>query len=135
MLGEGPLRDSCIAYAAAHGLGDRVEFPGFVADPAPWFSDSKLFLLSSDYEELPAVLFEAAVAGCGLVSTDASPAIVDLLKNGAGRLVPTGDVDAFRSAVAEALDDDSHSPAIPDWVRGYSVSLGVNSHAEALGLL
>jgi glycosyltransferase involved in cell wall biosynthesis len=81
------------------------------------------------------VLFEAAAAGCALISTAASPAIADLLKNGAGRLVPTGDVDAFRSAVAEALDDPSLPAAPPDWVRDYSVSTGVASHAEALGLL
>ena len=135
MLGDGPLRSACEARARALGIGHRVEFAGFVADPAPWFDKARLFLLSSRFEELPAVLFEAMVARCSIVSTASSPAVVNLLDQGRlGRIVPPADAGAFRAAVAHALDDLSPTPIPGAWIKRFTIGSGVASHAEALGL-
>ena len=136
MLGEGPLRAACEEKARALGLADRVEFPGFVADPSNWFARARLFLLPSRYEELPAVLFEAMVGRCAIVSTAASPSVIQLLDNGRlGRIVPPGDAEAFRAAVAAALDDPLPPPAADAWLERFTIGKGVASHAQALGLL
>ena len=136
ILGEGPLRRDCEEKVKAAGLADRVEFAGFVADPSAWFRRARFFLLSSRYEELPAVLFEAMVGRCAIVSTAASPSVVQLLDNGRlGRIVPPGDVAAFRAAIAEALDHPSPPPQADAWVERFTIGNGVASHAQALGLL
>ena len=135
MLGDGPLRGASEARAKALGIAHKVEFAGFVPDPAPWFDKARLFLLPSRYEELPAVLFEAMVARCSIVSTAASAAVVDLLDQGRlGRIVPPADVAAFRAAVAHALDDLSPGRVPGAWIKRFTIGSGVASHAEALGL-
>lgn len=135
MLGEGPLADDCRKRAAACGIADRVDFPGFVPDSSPWFEKARLFLLSSRYEELPAVLFEAMAARCRIVSTAASASVVDALDGGKlGRLVPPGDVEAFRAAVSLALDSPGRAPDARKWLKRFTISAGVESHAKALGL-
>lgn len=135
MLGDGPLRQACEERARALGIAHRVEFPGFVPSPAPWFDKARLFLLSSRYEELPAVLFEAMVSRCSIVSTAASGAVVDLLDQGRlGRIVPPGDAAAFRAAIAHALDDQPAGRTPGAWIKRFTIWNGVTSHAKALGL-
>lgn len=136
MLGEGPLLDRCRERVAQLGIADRVDFPGFDPNPAPWFGSARLFLLSSRYEELPAVLFEALAARCPIVSTAASASVVQALDSGRlGRLVPPGDAGRFRTAIGEALDGPREGPDAGEWLNEFTMSAGVESHAKALGLL
>ena len=135
MLGEGPLADDCRKRAETLGIADRIDFPGFVPDASPWFEKARVFLLSSRYEELPAVLFEAMAARCPIVSTAASQSVVDALDGGKlGRLVPPGDVEAFRAAVSLALDSPALAPDAHAWLERFTIGAGVESHARALGL-
>lgn len=135
ILGEGPLRAAIAARVAALGLEDRVELAGYVADPAPWFDRSAVFLLHSRYEELPAVLFEALAARCRIVATAASPAIEGVLAGSGARLVPPGDSAAFRSAIADALRDPAEPEDAGGMLERFTIRNGVESHARALGLL
>ena len=135
MLGEGPLADDCRKRAETLGIAGRVEFPGFVPDASPWFEKARVFLLSSRYEELPAVLFEAMAARCPIVSTAASASVVDALDGGKlGRLVPPGDVEAFRAAVSLALDSPALAADARSWLERFTITEGVESHSRALGL-
>lgn len=135
LLGEGPRREPLERQARKLGIADRVQFRGFVPDPAAAFRSARMLLLSSRWEELPAVLFEALDLGCPIVSTDASPAIVDLLDHGRlGRIVPVGDVGRFRAAIGELLDAPKQAPAAGTWLQQFTVEAGVGSHAEALAL-
>lgn len=134
MFGDGPLREAVAARVRALAIEERVSMPGFVPDLAPWFERARLFLLSSRYEEVPAVLVEAADAGCPIVSTAASPALAALLREAPGaRLVAPGDSAAFASAVARALDAPLPSGK-PPWTGRFTIPSGVASHAAALGL-
>lgn len=135
MLGEGPLADAVQARAAALGIADRLDLPGYVVDPRPWFDKARLFLLSSRYEELPAVLFEALAARVPIVSTAASASIVQALDSGRlGRLVPIGDADSLREAIRDALDSRAEPPDARSWIEKFTIPAGVASHAEALDL-
>lgn len=103
IFGDGPERKALVARANRLGIGDRVRFMGHVADPAAQIGDADLFLLSSDYEGVPAVLLEALALGLPVVATESSAAIGSLLEDGRlGRLVPVGDVAAFAAAMAAA---------------------------------
>ena len=134
LLGEGPLRSALGEQAARLGIADRVELAGYVDDPAPLLGQARAFLLSSRYEELPAVLFEALAARCPIVATAASPAIVDLFSDRA-RLSPPGDVAAFRAQLAAELAQPKVAPDPTDYLSRFSITAGVASHAAALGLL
>ena len=63
VIGEGELRPSLERQAAALGLGDRIRFHGFQADPARWYGGADLLLFPSQSESLGLVLLEAMSHG------------------------------------------------------------------------
>jgi N-acetylgalactosamine-N,N'-diacetylbacillosaminyl-diphospho-undecaprenol 4-alpha-N-acetylgalactosaminyltransferase len=104
LLGDGPLRADLERRAAALGLGERVHFQGFQANPYAWMARSDIFVLASDYEGLPNAMIEAQGLGLPAVATDCryGPSeIVEPAKT--GLLVPTGDADALARALESLL--------------------------------
>jgi glycosyltransferase involved in cell wall biosynthesis len=101
--GDGPERLSLQRLTHRLCVGDRVAFAGHVPDPASHIEPGDIFLLSSDYEGVPAVVLEALAAGVPIIATRCSAAMDALLDHGAlGRLVPCGDMQAFAGAIADA---------------------------------
>ncbi|MBX9814769.1 MAG: glycosyltransferase, partial [Sphingomonas sp.] len=101
ILGEGPERAALEAQAAALGISDRVAMPGHVSDLKPWLAANDVFVMSSLFEGVPAVVIEALAAGLAMVATDCSVSMRDLLGGGAfGALVPVGDAQALAAAMA-----------------------------------
>lgn len=101
ILGEGPKRGRLEREIARLGLTGRVMLAGHCGDLAPWFAQADCFVLSSDYEGLPAVLVEALVAGLPVISTRSSAGVAALLDHGLGRLVDPGDLEALADALAD----------------------------------
>lgn len=101
IVGDGAERAALSRRAERLGIGRRVRLAGHAADLAPHFRDCDLFLLSSDYEGLPAVLVEALAAGVPIAATRCSAAIDDLLDGGGlACLVPVGSVAGLAAAIA-----------------------------------
>jgi glycosyltransferase involved in cell wall biosynthesis len=114
ILGEGPERDRIAREAVAQGVADRVILPGHVTDLAPWFARSDAFILSSDFEGVPAVIAEALAAGVNIVATDCSVSMNDMIGGGAfGSLVPVRDP----AALARAMDNARTPPTDRNTVR------------------
>ena len=55
------------------GLSNRVLFKGLVKDVPNAIKDSRMFLMTSDFEGMPNALIEAMACGLPCVSTDCSP--------------------------------------------------------------
>jgi glycosyltransferase involved in cell wall biosynthesis len=103
ILGEGPGRPRLEALARRLGVDQRMSLPGHRRDIAAWLAQADAFVLSSDYEGVPAVIIEAMAAGVPVVATHSSAAMEDLLDRGRlGRLVACGDTAALAQAMAEA---------------------------------
>ena len=99
IAGEGPERAELEALAATLGVADRVHMPGHVAVIDELLPQADVFVLSSDYEGLPAALIEAMAAGLRIIATDCSSAMSYLLGGGRlGALVPVGNHAAFANA-------------------------------------
>jgi glycosyltransferase involved in cell wall biosynthesis len=110
ILGEGPERARLAKLAHRLGLSDRVQFCGHVPDAARAMKAFDIFMLSSDYEGMPAVVIEALAADLPIIATNCSTAMAALLGEGRlGTLVPVGDQRALASAIAHtgALPRDS----------------------------
>lgn len=75
------------------GLAECVCMPGIIDDVQEIIRNSRIYLLTSDYEGIPNSLIEAMVIGLPCISTDCRPGGASLLiKNGYnGLLVPCGD--------------------------------------------
>ena len=71
IVGEGSARTVLERQIARLGLGDRVALPGHGPVP-PVLAAADVFVLSSDYEGVPAVIIEALASGLPIVATDCS---------------------------------------------------------------
>jgi glycosyltransferase involved in cell wall biosynthesis len=106
VFGEGPDRLRLQNMATRAGVGDRVTFHGFTAETELPNVYGGLDLLAvpslrtaSWVEQFGRVAIEAMAAGVPVLASDdgALREVVD----GAGRLVPAGDVAAWREAIAQ----------------------------------
>lgn len=105
VVGYGELEDSVRAAAAERGLAGLVRFHGPTARPIEWFAACDLMLMTSVFEGIPYVLFEAMAMEVPTVAP-ALPGMVELMESGAGRLVsPRGDIDAYVATLAELIRD------------------------------
>ncbi|MBN8500796.1 MAG: glycosyltransferase [Sphingomonadales bacterium] len=105
ILGEGPDRPRLERLALELGIADRLNLPGHVADTLPTLARASAFVLSSDYEGVPAVVIEALAAGLPTVATRCSVSLPGLLGDGAfGQLVDVGDVAGFAAAMRSVRD-------------------------------
>jgi glycosyltransferase involved in cell wall biosynthesis len=103
ILGEGPERAALMAQAAQLGLADRLELPGWVADPAPFYARAACFVCASRHESFGNVLVEALAHGVPVVATDCGGPREILDDGRFGALVPVGDADAMAMAISAAM--------------------------------
>jgi glycosyltransferase involved in cell wall biosynthesis len=108
IAGDGRQRARLIDLAHRLGIAERVSMPGHVHSVAEAFAGTDVFVMSSDYEGVPAVVIEALAAGVPIVATDCSVSMSYLLEGGAfGTLVPIGDAAALAAAMRGAPARDA----------------------------
>ncbi len=131
ILGEGPDRRALLRLATALGIADRVDLPGFVGRTRDWFADSDVFVLSSDYEGVPAVIIEALAAGLPIVATDCSVSMAAMLGNGAcGRLVPVGSESALAAAMAAVAEQPGDPAQRRDAARAFTLEAAAGAYRD-----
>ncbi|MGY2735819.1 glycosyltransferase [Sphingomonas sp. UYP23] len=109
ILGDGVERAMLEQRAATLGIAHAARLPGHTDPLDVWLAQADVFVLSSIYEGVPAVVLEALAAGLPIVATDCCVAMPDLLGHGAlGTIVPNGDCAALARAMTTiALDNDA----------------------------
>lgn len=109
IYGKGTLLEPLQRLACEKGIGDRVEFPGYVPDMPERLEKASMFVLSSDYEGMPNALMEAMVSGLPCVSTDCGGGGARfLVENGEnGILIPQKDEVALAFAMEKILSDET----------------------------
>jgi glycosyltransferase involved in cell wall biosynthesis len=132
ILGDGEDRAELASLVSAMGLTDRVSMPGHVPDVTPSLQAADLFVLTSDYEGLPAAVLEALSVNCPVISTDCFPAARALLGQTAGcGIIADVAPAALAAQIDEFLSHDRpmHLRAIAE---RYSIANGVRSHMRAM---
>ncbi|MFN3597236.1 MAG: glycosyltransferase family 4 protein [Rubricoccaceae bacterium] len=97
-----PLPHETRALLCTH---PRIHRAGFVADAAPYFHLMDVLAFPSYREGFPNVVLEAAAAGLPVVGTCATGVVDAVVDGRTGVLVPVGDADALRDALARYLAD------------------------------
>ena len=136
ILGRGRRRERLIELAATLGVGERVDLPGFVANPYAYMARASLFVLSSRWEGMPVALIEALACGTPAVSTDCPSGPRELLADGrAGALVPVGDAGAMAAAMDRWLDAPHPPRQVFDAVvADYRIEASARAYLDALGV-
>lgn len=128
ILGEGAERPRLEALATNLGIGDRLSLPGHGA-AAPVLAAGDVYVLSSDFEGVPAVVIEALAAGLPVVATDCSVSMASLVSD-FGKIVPVGDAAALGAAMAAQapLTPEARAAAAADMAR-FTVERAAGAYA------
>lgn len=107
LYGEGSLRTQIVKQIEDLNLKDRVLLPGDVSEINHALAQSKIFVLSSDFEGMPNALMEAMAMGIPCISTDCPcggpKEIIDNWQDGV--LVPCRNVHEMADAMRRLLDN------------------------------
>lgn len=132
LVGEGPERGKLERLAAQLGVAGRLDMPGHCGDPLPYLAAASAYVMSSDYEGVPAVIVEALAAGLPIVATRCSVSMPSLLGEGQfGRLVEVGDEAGLAGAMQEVLA----MPFEPAKARVAAEPFRIGRAAQAYGQL
>jgi len=105
IVGDGPNRAEYEELTRKLGLQDVVRFRGLKTkqEVAEFMRKADVFVLPSEWENLPCVIIEAMASGLPIVATNVG-GIPEMVSNEVGRLVPPGDPEALARALDYMLD-------------------------------
>jgi glycosyltransferase involved in cell wall biosynthesis len=105
--GTGPRQQQLAASVRASGMTSRVHWMGEVEDVAPvlWSLDALVLPSHPRVETFPLCVLEAMAARVPVLCTDVGSLREMLGPEGAGGLVPPGDVEALRDVIRATLAD------------------------------
>lgn len=104
ILGEGPERANLEALAARLGVGDRVQFAGFVPEVRPVIAGATALVLASHREGLARSIMEALALEVPVIASTAR-GNRELVGSDRGIIFPVGDVRALAAAMDRLIDD------------------------------
>lgn len=108
IVGDGEDRELLQAQVAQAKLGERVFFPGWVADMESVFRSADIFVFPSVSEGFALVLAEAMACGLPCISYDCKVGPSEIIRDGVdGVLVPVGDEAAFAATMLRLADDEA----------------------------
>lgn len=122
LIGDGPERAAVEARARALGLGDAVRSLGRRRDFAALLAQADGFLLTSECESFGVAALEALACGVPVFGYRVG-GVPEVVADGAGALVPVGDVDALARAVVAGVADRPGHAAMAEAARARAEAL------------
>lgn len=116
LAGDGPLRPSIEAMAAADGLSSAVELLGHIDDVAVELARASCLLLASSYEGCPLSVLEAMAAGVPVVATRA-PGTTGLIEDGVTGFLVDDDPAAIAVTLGRVLSGGAAIRTVVDRAR------------------
>lgn len=136
ILGEGAQRAALQELAGQLGVGGRVRFPGFVANPWAWFARARLFVLPSRWEGFANVVAEALACGAPTVVTDCDYGPSEIVEHRvSGWVVRHGSAEALRQGMDRILGDDLLAARLAQGGRQRAWSFNIDQVTAAYAAL
>jgi glycosyltransferase involved in cell wall biosynthesis len=112
VVGDGPLEDAVRDAVTAKGLARQVLFHPPTRGLATWYRASDILLMTSVFEGVPQVAYEAMAMGLPIVAP-ALPGTLELIGDENGVLVePRDDIEAYARALLELAGDSKRRAEI-----------------------
>lgn len=143
VCGKGPERDRLEKLGQELGIGEKIEFTGFIerTDRNYLYSRACIAVFPSIYEPFGIVALEAMAAGTPVIASDTG-GLAEIIENRQnGLLFPPGDDKSLAAAIAELLDDPDQTDGMRfkaknrvreeyDWTCLASATLNVYKKAQ-----
>ncbi|MCK0743665.1 glycosyltransferase [Chromohalobacter nigrandesensis] len=102
LVGDGRERANLETLVTQLGIAERVIFAGQRQNPYPWMHHARLFVLSSRYEGMGIVLFEALACGTPVLSVDCPGGIRSILKGELKSSIVAHDEESLATGIRDA---------------------------------
>ncbi|MDT8878298.1 glycosyltransferase [Halomonas saccharevitans] len=106
LVGDGPERGRLELLAKELDISERVVFAGQRSNPYPWMHHARLFVLSSRFEGMGIVLFEALACGTPVLSVDCPGGIREILKGELASCVVPHDEESLAEGIRKAAQGE-----------------------------
>ena len=132
-VGEGPLADGIKKTARRFGIADQVIFTGLIdqMEIQHSYSAADIFVQTSLTETQGMSLLEGLATGLAVVAIDASGSR-DQIKNGVNGVLTKNDVENYRQAVEELVDNKQKRKTLGEKAREDAKSCGYRERAKVL---
>lgn len=110
VVGEGELEGDVRERTTTLGLDDRISFHPATRELERWYAACDALLMTSVFEGVPYVIFEAMAMGIPVVAP-ALPGNRELLDPD-GLIEPRDSVDAYAAALERLAEDETHRAAL-----------------------
>jgi glycosyltransferase involved in cell wall biosynthesis/SAM-dependent methyltransferase len=112
VVGDGDMKGDVVRRAHELGVDRLIHWHPPSHEMPRWYRSSDLLLMTSTFEGVPYVMYEALAMGIPVVAP-ALPGNVELMSAGGGALIdPRDDVQAYADAIENLLCDESHRQAV-----------------------
>ena len=135
ILGEGRQRALLQAEAAALGIADRVDMPGFTGDASHALASARCFALTSLRESFSLVCVEALAFGLPVIATDCGGPSEILNNSVLGRLAPVGDVEELAKSLDACLVDPGDPAPRQDRARAFTLERALDQYDAVINSL
>lgn len=108
IYGEGPLRKLLLEKIEENGISRQLRIlnPVKEVDVINILQESKLFVMTSEFEGFPVSILEAMSCGVPVISFDIETGPSDIIDNGSnGFLIPIDNISGFRRAISNILNN------------------------------
>lgn len=106
VVGDGHLKEPARARAEELGIGEVIHWHPPSQEMARWYRSSDLLLMTSVYEGIPLVIYEALAMGLPVIAP-ALPGNIEFMDADSGVLVdPRDDVDRYADAIVALLGNE-----------------------------
>jgi glycosyltransferase involved in cell wall biosynthesis len=117
IAGDGPEKAALQSLVEQMGLGHRILFPGWIAEPLPWLARADVLLHTSAVEGFPNSVLEAMALEVPVVSANWGADAVSLAEAGALRLVESNKPCSIGRALMTLLSDTEGRAAVVETAR------------------
>ena len=107
ILGEGELRDKLKKLIENYNLSDYIFLLGSKKNVNKYYYKSKIFIMTSLWEDPGFVLIESAIHNCTIISSDCKSGPREILENGSGGfLFKNNDIGSFKEIITRYLNSN-----------------------------
>jgi glycosyltransferase involved in cell wall biosynthesis len=129
IVGEGKLNAELKAKAKALGIDENVHFVGNQENPYVWMKHAELFVLSSKFEGLGIVLFEALACGTPILSVDCPGGVRDIFKGELEPYLCEHNADALAEKMDLVIEQGGYAIK-EEWIEDFKPENVVNAFLQ-----